>query len=202
MLAPHQRRQRAIYDRLYMPRNAHTTGDIDIHELAVDEDGQMVFVNTKFSCLATLSPTHGFRPLWKPSFISSWRRRTAAISTASPCRTARPPMSPRSAGPTSVDGWRDRRHEGGVLVDIASDRWSPTICRCRIRRGSMTARCGCSIPAAAISGRVDPKAAGPSIAFCPGFLRGLCFHGEAMRIVATSLPRDGAVQGPAAAGRT
>jgi uncharacterized protein (TIGR03032 family) len=30
------------FDRLYMPRNAHTTGDLDIHEIAVDATGRLI----------------------------------------------------------------------------------------------------------------------------------------------------------------
>ncbi|MEI9901792.1 MAG: DUF4915 domain-containing protein [Hyphomicrobium sp.] len=53
-------------DRHYVPRVAHTTGDLDIHDIAVMADGRIVFVNTLYSCLATLSVTHSFRPYWKP----------------------------------------------------------------------------------------------------------------------------------------
>ena len=57
-------------DRHYVPRVAHTTGDLDIHDIGVMADGRIVFVNTLFSCLATLSPTHAFRVFWQPPFIS------------------------------------------------------------------------------------------------------------------------------------
>ncbi|HLQ45778.1 MAG TPA: DUF4915 domain-containing protein [Planctomycetaceae bacterium] len=40
----------ADFDRLYVPRVDHTTCDIDLHDLAVDADGRVVFVNTLFSC--------------------------------------------------------------------------------------------------------------------------------------------------------
>jgi len=33
------------YDRLYIPRIAHTTGDIDIHDVAVDSSGQVIFIS-------------------------------------------------------------------------------------------------------------------------------------------------------------
>jgi hypothetical protein len=33
----------------------------------VTSDGKLVFVNTLFNCLATVSPTHSFVPLWRPS---------------------------------------------------------------------------------------------------------------------------------------
>src|SRR5581483_7292498 len=58
------------FDRLFVPRAAYTTGDIDIHELSVGGDGRVVFVNTKYSCLATLDERHSFVPLWQPPFVS------------------------------------------------------------------------------------------------------------------------------------
>lgn len=59
------------HDRLYVPQVGYTTGDIDIHDLAIDRQGRPIFVNTLFSCLATTSETHSFTPLWKPIFIST-----------------------------------------------------------------------------------------------------------------------------------
>src|SRR5206468_637432 len=68
-VAPHAR-AKENFDRLYVPCTAQTTGDVDVHDLSADRPGRVVFVNTKYSCLATLSITHGFRPIWKPPFIS------------------------------------------------------------------------------------------------------------------------------------
>ena len=48
-------------DRHYVPRVAHTTGDLDIHDIGVMADGRIVFVNSLFSCLATLL-THARLP--------------------------------------------------------------------------------------------------------------------------------------------
>src|SRR4029079_5969472 len=57
VLGPDQRTGEGA-DRHYVPRVAHTTGDIDIHDVGVMADGRIVFVNTAYSCLALLSPTH------------------------------------------------------------------------------------------------------------------------------------------------
>jgi len=53
-----------------VPRIAYTTGDIDVHDVAVDAGGEVVFVSTLFSCLATVSPRASFKPLWRPPFVS------------------------------------------------------------------------------------------------------------------------------------
>ena len=58
------------HDRLYVPRAGYTTGDLDVHDIAVDASGRVVFVATLFGCLATLSPRRSFTPLWRPPFVS------------------------------------------------------------------------------------------------------------------------------------
>ena len=58
------------YDRLFVPQVACTTGDLNVHDIGFDAKGRIVFVNTLFSCLATVSETHSFTPLWQPSFVS------------------------------------------------------------------------------------------------------------------------------------
>ena len=53
-------------DRLYLPQVGYTTGDLDIHDIAVESSGRVVFVNTLFGCLATISDTHSFVPIRAP----------------------------------------------------------------------------------------------------------------------------------------
>ena len=38
--------QNTGYERLYVPRMSHTTGDVDAHELGVDANDRLIFVNT------------------------------------------------------------------------------------------------------------------------------------------------------------
>ena len=75
-------------DRHFVPRVAHTTGDIDVHEIGVMDDGRIILVNTAYSCLATLSQSHSFKPYWTPPFISkpgtpSSRLRSTSCPSAS-----------------------------------------------------------------------------------------------------------------------
>jgi uncharacterized protein (TIGR03032 family) len=91
----------------------HTTGDVDIHDIVVEADGRVVFVNTLFSCLATPVERHSFRPVWKPPYISrlapedrchlnglAMRDGSAAYATsATPSRVITIPRNPRSSSP-------------------------------------------------------------------------------------------------------
>jgi uncharacterized protein (TIGR03032 family) len=194
VLEPHERAN-AHFDRLYVPRNAQTTGDIDVHELSVDRAGRVVFVNTKHSCLATLSVTHGFRPIWKPPFISRLAAEDRCHLNGLAMKDGLPAYVTAVSRSDVLNGWRDRRHEGGVLIEVATDRivtdqlsmpHSPRIAEDGIwlldsGRGMLA--------------RVDPETgAKEDVAFCPGFLRGLSLHGG-YAIATVSKPRDGAFAG-------
>lgn len=56
------------YDKVYVPRIGYTTGDLDIHDVAVNNTGRLVFVCTRLNCLATVSQRHSCTPLWRPPF--------------------------------------------------------------------------------------------------------------------------------------
>ena len=194
VLAPHERAN-GNFDKLYVPRNAQTTGDIDVHELSVDRAGRVIFVNTKYSCLATMSITHGFKPLWKPPFISRLAAEDRCHLNGLAMHEGAPAYVTAVSRSDMINGWRDRRHEGGVLVDVRDDGivtdqlsmpHSPRVSAEGIYlldsgRGMLV--------------RVDPKTgARDDIAFCPGFLRGLALHGG-YAIATVSLPREGAFSG-------
>jgi uncharacterized protein (TIGR03032 family) len=180
-----------VYDRMYVPRAASYTGDLDIHELAIREDGQIIFINTKFSCLATLSPTHSFRPLWKPSFISKLVPEDRCHLNGLAMQNGRARYVTAVSRSDSVGGWRDRRWEGGMIIDITEDKivvddlsmpHSP-----RVHDGALWVLDS----GRGFLVRIDPKTGErQNIAFCPGFLRGLSFLGR-YALVTTSLPRDG-----------
>jgi uncharacterized protein (TIGR03032 family) len=45
-------------------------GPGQLHEVVLGADGQPIFVNTAFSCLAKLAPGCSFAPTWQPPFIT------------------------------------------------------------------------------------------------------------------------------------
>jgi uncharacterized protein (TIGR03032 family) len=110
------------FDTLYVPRNAQTIGDVDIHEVAVDASGRLIFVNTSYSCLATVSPTHSFAPLWKPPFISKLAPEDRCHLNGLAMEDGVPRYVTAVSRSDVVTGWRDRRAEGGVIVDVRNDR--------------------------------------------------------------------------------
>jgi len=178
------------YDRLYVPQVGNTTGDIDAHDVARDRDGRVVFINTLFSCLATLSDTHSFTPLWTPAWISKLAAEDRCHLNGLAMEDGMPAYVTAVSRSDVADGWRDRRRDGGCLVDIRTNDvvvdglsmpHSP-----RLYRGDLWLLNS----GRGFLGRVDrAKGTFENVAFCPGYLRGLTFVGD-FAIVGMSQARE------------
>ncbi len=180
----------AGHDALFVPHQAWITGDCDIHDIRFRADGAPVFVNTLFSCLATVSPGFSFRPVWQPAFIS----RLAAEDRCHMNGLALVAGEARYVTAVSrsdvSDGWRDRRVGGGVVLavpggDVVAEGLSmPHSPRWHDGRlwllNSGTGEFGTVDMA---SGRFE------AVAFLPGFARGLAFVGGCA-VIGLSLPRE------------
>ena len=177
------------FDRLYVPRLGRTTGDIDIHDIGVGADGAPVFVNSLYSCLATTSDTASFKPLWKPPFISKLAAEDRCHLNGLAMENGAPAYVTAVAKSDSVEGWRDHKRNGGVVLDVRTDEivadglsmpQSP-----RLHNGALWLLNS----GTGWLGKIDrDRGAFEPVAFCPGFLRGLDFYGD-YAIVGVSLPR-------------
>jgi uncharacterized protein (TIGR03032 family) len=176
-------------DRLYVPRTGHTTGDLDIHDVAVDGSGRVVFVATLFGCLATLSERHSFTPLWRPPFLSKLAAEDRCHLNGLALDDGRPRYVTAVSTSDVADGWRDRRRDGGCVLEVPGGRivaerlsmpHSPRVYRGRLWvLNSGTGFLGSIDPG---SGTFMP------LTFCPGYLRGLSFVSD-FAVVGLSLPR-------------
>ena len=177
------------FDRLYVPRGCHVTGDIDVHDIGLNQDGEPVFVNTLFSCLATVSDKYNFEPLWQPRWISKLAAEDRCHLNGMALEDGRPKYVTACSQTDIVDGWRDQRTEGGVVVDVDSHEiiaqgfsmpHSP-----RLYRGKLWVLNS----GQGQFGFVD-LASGEfqSVAFLPGYPRGLTFVGD-YAVIGVSKPR-------------
>ena len=178
------------YDRVYIPHVGYTTGDLDIHDLAVDSEGNLVFVNTLYNCLATLSDSYSFKAIWQPKFISK-------LAAEDRCHLNGLAMGDGKVGYVSVvsqsdmtDGWRDNRRDGGCLIEVSSDE---IVCNSlsmphspRYYQGKLwvlNSGRGEFGYVDFASGKFKP------ITFCPGYPRGLAFY-DNYAVIGISKPRD------------
>jgi uncharacterized protein (TIGR03032 family) len=177
------------HDRLYVPKIANTTGDLDIHDIAVDGSARVVFVATAFGCIGTVSERSSFTPLWRPPFLSKHAAEDRCHLNGLALVEGCPRFTTMVSTSDVIDGWRDRRRDGGVVVEIPDGRviasglsmpHSPRVYKGRIwLHNSGTGEFGSVDPG---GGRFEP------LAFCPGYLRGLAFTGD-YAVVGLSRPR-------------
>jgi len=163
-------------DRLYVPKLAHTTGDLNVHDVVIDGTGDLLFVNTDFSCLARLKEGYSFEPVWQPPFISKLVAEDRCHLNGLAMVDGNPAYMSACSATDTAAGWRDHRVAGGVLLAIDSGEivveglsmpHSPRWYQGRLWvLNSGTGELG-SIDLD--RGQFQP------LTFCPGFVRGLAF---------------------------
>lgn len=196
------------YDKIYVPRASQTTGELDIHDIALADtrflashlgaiasdtpdklSRQVVFVNTLFSCLATFHSTHSFAPLWKPAFISQLAPEDRCHLSGLAVRDGFPRYVTAAGSGDVARSWLSSASHGGIAIDIAAGEIIATGLSLpnspRFHQGKLWLLNGGSGELGYIeNGKFVP------VTFCPGFVRGLTFY-ENYAIVGVSKPRQG-----------
>jgi len=122
----------AHHDAAFLPRTAHFTGDVQIHEMVWvpstqsgdDKESKLSelwFVNTRFSCLATRSGLYNFVPQWKPPFITELAPEDRCHLNGIALRGGKVRYVTALGETDTQAGWRDNKRSGGVLIDIESN---------------------------------------------------------------------------------
>lgn len=177
-------------DAYYAPRMSYFTGDLDIHDVGIGRDGQPVFVNTLFNCLAKPSIASSFEPVWTPSFISRLAAEDRCHLNGLAMKDGEPAFVSAVSETDVFSSWRQHRNDGGVIIDVKTNE---VICRGlsmphspRWHDGKLWVHnSGCGE-----FGYVDmDKGEFVPVSFCPGYLRGLSFM-NGYAVVGLSLPRD------------
>ena len=177
------------FDACYVPRTTHTTGVLDAYDVGLTKDGEIVFVNTRYNCLATVSPRYSFRPVWKPPFISSIIQEDRCHLNGMAMENGRPRYVTAVSKSDTIDGWRDRRADGGVVIDVDTNEIVCTGLSMPHSPRMYNGKLWLLNSGAGEIGYVDlEKKAFVPVAFCPGFLRGLYLHGR-YAFVGLSKPR-------------
>jgi uncharacterized protein (TIGR03032 family) len=179
-------------DRKFVPREGRVTGRTDIHDIAmgeIDSARRPIFVNTLFSCLATVSDTASFRPLWQPKFLTALVPEDRCHLNGLAMDGAKPAYVSAVSRSDVSDGWRERRQDGGIVIDVASNEivasglsmpHSPRLYDKKLwLLNSGTGEFGTVDPA---NGKFT------AVCFCPGYARGLAFIGR-HAVIGLSRPR-------------
>src|SRR5262249_4295670 len=166
------------HDACFLPRSAHFTGDILVHEMAWAGD-ELWVVNTRFSCLCTLDRVHSFVPRWQPPFVTTLAAEDRCHLNGLGLADGRPAYATALGRTDAPRGWRENKRGGGVLLTVP---------------GGDVVAAGLSMPhsprrhgghlfvlesGSGSLGVVD-RASGryEAVAQLPGFTRGLDFFGQ------------------------
>jgi uncharacterized protein (TIGR03032 family) len=180
------------HDACFLPRTSHVTGNVQIHEMDYAA-GRLWFVNTRFSCLATLEPDASFTPRWRPPFVTELEPSDRCHLNGLAVVSGRPKYVTALGESNTPAGWRANKARGGILMDVESNA---ILCR------------GLSMPhsprwyggrlwvcesGSGTLGFVDPNTGRyEPVAAVPGFTRGLDFVGD-LAFVGLSQVRESAV---------
>jgi uncharacterized protein (TIGR03032 family) len=166
------------YDGLYLPRASYCTGELELHDLAYGETG-LWMVNTRFSCLAQLSPEFNFVPRWQPPFITALTPDDRCHLNGLAMVEGKPKYVTALGATNTQRGWSVMRATAGILMDVEtgeiclqglsmphSPRWHQGyLWVLNSGRGELW--------------RVDPKTwQHQVVCTLPGFGRGLCLVGN------------------------
>ena len=178
-----------IHDVCYIPRASYITGAVDAHDIGLLKNGEIIFVNTKYNCLAKISHKKSFTPIWKPKFISKIIGEDRCHLNGMAIEDGVPSFVTAISRSDTIDGWRDRRSDSGIVINVKDNEiichglsmpHSPRVCKDKLwvlNSGSGEL------------GFVDKKNGKfEAIAFCPGFVRGLAIH-DKYAFVGLSKPR-------------
>jgi Domain of unknown function (DUF4915) len=156
-------------------------------------EGELWFVNTRFSCLCTRSNTHSFVPRWRPPFISALAPEDRCHLNGL-CMAGDRPTFVTALGKTDTPGgWRSNKKSGGVVLDVASGEAVASGLSMPHSPRWYDGRLWVLESGNGGIGRVDPATGKyESLTELPGFTRGLDFCGP-LAFIGLSQVRESAV---------
>ena len=107
------------YDACYLARKAMVTGNIHVHEMAWAGD-ELWVVNTRFSCLCTLSEEFSFVPRWQPAFVTALEATDRCHLNGLALEQGKPRYVTAMAESDSAAGWRPTKAHSGCVIDVTS----------------------------------------------------------------------------------
>lgn len=185
------------FDRCFVPREMWTTGNINIHDVAVargpagPDDCDITFVATRFSCLGKPSEHTSFDPVWTPPFSPQFAPGDRCHLNGLTLDESGPAYVSAVGATNDLERWRFERNGGGLVMHVPTNEvvatgfsmpHSPRLWKGQLYLAHSGA--GELVHIDPQSGAVEP------VGFAPGFLRGLGFVND-YAIVGSSKPREG-----------
>lgn len=181
------------WQAVFMPRKGYFLGACDTHDIVAGATFggsryELAFVNTLYSCVASIDAHYGFRPIWKPEFITALSPEDRCHLNGMGTRDGELAYVTLCGEFDTPIGWKAVKNGGGMVVDMRSNE---VLCR------------GLSMPHSPRwhDGRLWLLNSGDGdfgyldgdrfvpVCRCPGFARGLTFVGD-YAVIGLSRLRD------------
>jgi uncharacterized protein (TIGR03032 family) len=109
------------HDACFLTKSGQYTGDISIHDLAWGGQ-ELWIVNTRFSCLCTLSNNYNFLPQWRPQFISAIAPEDRCHLNGMAIVNGMPKYVTVLGKTDTPGGWRENKANGGCILEVPSGK--------------------------------------------------------------------------------
>jgi len=119
-LAPTYPKSPNTYDGLYLPRATYYTGQLALHDMIFSK-GNILAVNTLFSCLSIINNECSFKPIWQPKFIKELTPDDKCHLNGMATIDGKPVYVSALGKTDTRQGWRDNKMKGGVLINVDSN---------------------------------------------------------------------------------
>ena len=181
-------------ERILIPQAAYHTGFVNCHDVAwVGAGGGLpIFASVMFNCVGMVTPEASFTPVWAPPFITDFVPEDRCHLNGLAVEGGKLRFVTALGTGNEKQAWRADRSKG-VIIDAALKRivvaglWLPHSPRILGRRLWLTESGRGSL------GVIDRGKFVERLA-CPGYTRGLDFHGT-VAAVGVSKPRPEAIVG-------
>lgn len=182
------------YDAIYMPRQSNLVGLSDTHDLVADasfagKKYDLLYANTRMSCIAALDSHYNFIPVWKPDFIDALMPEDRCHLNGLAAVSGELAYVTLCAATNTPRGWKAQQTGGGFVIDL---RTNAVVCERlsmphspRWRDDAQGGKLWLLNTGEGELGYLDftaPTKTAPSrfvpVAQCTGFARGLAFIGD------------------------
>jgi uncharacterized protein (TIGR03032 family) len=113
------------FDGNFIPRSMSFVGDIGIHDIHVNKQGDIYFVSslTNSICQLTVDPhsTHNFSIVWTPHFISRFAIEDRCHLNSFCLMNGEPVYATCIKMSNVVDAWRQDMIDSGVIIDVRTN---------------------------------------------------------------------------------
>jgi uncharacterized protein (TIGR03032 family) len=179
------------YDKLFVPRVAYTTGEVNAADVALAADGTILFANSLFGCVAAASPEFSFTPLWRPPFLTRLLPEDRCHLTGFALEDGLLRYVSVAAASDEPAGWLRGIANAGLVMDAATDAVVAEGLALPVAPRLHERRLWLDEAASGLFGFIHlDSGAFEEVAFCPGWLAGLAFV-DGYAVVATSIARGG-----------